>query len=117
MQYGHERWPDLGQLPIPCLYWDKEAPSDAGDSTVVYACERRKVILSQISPLQQASSPTRKKGIWGFHIPVFSGGMAGYFDWIFRPFIWAAGGKYISDDLQSVAFDSPEAKEAVQVLL
>lgn len=55
-----------------------------------------------------------QKGIWGFHIPVYTGGMAGYFDWIFRPFIWAAGGKYISDDLQSVAFDSPEAKEAVR---
>lgn len=55
-----------------------------------------------------------KNGVFGFHVPVFTGGMADYFDWFFRPFIWNAGGKYITADLQQAAFDSPEAKEAVQ---
>ncbi|NLJ74099.1 MAG: ABC transporter substrate-binding protein [Firmicutes bacterium] len=60
----------------------------------------------------QISNPA--KGEWGMFIPVFSGGMSSYFDWFFRPFIWAAGGKYVNDDLTTVAFDSPEAKKAVQ---
>ncbi len=55
-----------------------------------------------------------REGVFGFHVPVFTGGMASYFDWFFRPFIWNAGGKYVTDDLQQVAYDSPEAKEAVQ---
>lgn len=60
----------------------------------------------------QLSDPAQ--GEWGFFIPVFSGGMSSYFDWFFRPFIWAAGGRYVSEDLQTVAFNSPEAKQAVQ---
>lgn len=61
-----------------------------------------------------ASLTNAREGIYGMHVPVYTGGLASYFDWFFRPFVWSAGGKFISDDLQTVAFDSPEAKEAVQ---
>ena len=61
-----------------------------------------------------ASLTNARDGIYGLHVPVYTGGLASYFDWFFRPFVWTAGGKFVEDDLQTVAFDSPEAKEAVQ---
>src|SRR5690554_5560568 len=61
-----------------------------------------------------AALTNEKDGIYGMHVPVYTGGMASYFDWFFRPFIWSAGGQYIADDLQTVAYDTDEAKQAVQ---
>ncbi|MGE5551212.1 MAG: ABC transporter substrate-binding protein [Bacteroidota bacterium] len=59
------------------------------------------------------TDPAKKQ--WGFFIPSWGpGSLAGWFDWQFRPFIWAAGGKFINDEGTRVLFNEPAAVKAVQ---
>ncbi|MGE5529976.1 MAG: ABC transporter substrate-binding protein [Patescibacteria group bacterium] len=62
---------------------------------------------------KKLTDPAKKQ--WGFFIPCWgSGSLSGWFDWQFRPFIWAAGGKLINDEGTKFLFNSPEGLKAFQ---